>query len=102
MNLDTMDLDDLARCDGIGRNILEGRIRALVVALKLERRDAKQLDDNLTSTQARCTALLEELRAYRGSGICLPGWWCNECRGFNGEARGRRDDCRACGAQRPT
>ena len=55
---------------------------------------------NLSSVQARCTDLLVEVRAYRASGICLPGWNCTNCHAFNGSVREMRTHCRACGASK--
>ncbi len=60
----------------------------------------------LTDTQTRCTELISELRAYRQSGLCLPGWWCpcaltDKSLGiFNGGSKEWRTHCRACGAPR--
>lgn len=51
--------------------------------------------ENLTATQKRCTELLEELRRERASNL-FPGWTC-ACGVFNGEAKEKREDCRACG-----
>lgn len=31
----------------------------------------------------------------------LPGWTCQRCQGFNGDAKERRLACRACGNPRP-
>lgn len=50
---------DLAITDGIGRNILEARLREAA-------RELQTLFDNLTSCQARGTALLEEKRNLAG------------------------------------
>ena len=36
-----------------------------------------------------------------GAPMMLPGWFCQGCRGFNGEAKARLEVCRACGAARP-
>jgi hypothetical protein len=54
------------------------------------------MEANLTPVQQRCSELLTELRAYRASGICLPGIWC-QCGSFNGSARENRTECRSCG-----
>lgn len=105
-------LDDLLKFDGVPRTELEARLRELVPRLKLAElratkrviegcsvcvggRDYRALLANLTSTQARCTTLLDELRAYRRTGICLPGVWCS-CGAFNGFAREQRTECRCC------
>jgi len=64
-------------------------------------RDGKQLNDQLAIVQARCTELLVELRAYRASGICLPGWNCY-CGAFNGSAKQVLTHCRCCGNPKPT
>ena len=66
----------------------------------------KEMLANLTATQTRCTELLVEVRAYRASGICLPGWWCpcaatSESLGiFNGSMKEVLTHCRACGRAR--
>ena len=86
-------LDALLKCDGEGRNVLEARIAALVAILRV---DVAPLLDNLQATQERCSTLLTELRAYRASGICLPGCWC-PCGAFNGGEKERRSECRSCG-----
>lgn len=59
--------------------------------------------NNLTATQARCTELLEENRRLRAPPIVrvlgdpiLPGWTCEKCGVFNGEAKEKRSACRAC------
>ena len=95
-------LAEAVRCAGVARDVLEGRIAALVATLEAERRDAADLSANLTATQARCTELKLELRAYRASGICLPGWTCCHCGGFNGAARETLSRCRSCGEPRPS
>jgi hypothetical protein len=33
--------------------------------------------------------------------LTLPGWFCDTCKVFNGEAKERPPECRACGAPRP-
>jgi hypothetical protein len=48
----------IAKVDGIGRNILEARLRAAAVELQT-------LFNNLTTTQKRGTELLEENRQLR-------------------------------------
>ncbi len=75
--------------DGMGRRELE-----TVAARAAQERD--ELAETLTRAQTRCTELLNELRAYRASGICLRGWWCFYCGGFNGENRSPRTTCRGC------
>jgi hypothetical protein len=51
--------------------LTRAQLEALVVLLKGEKesleRDLKQALENLTSTQARCTELLEEVRTWRRS-----------------------------------
>lgn len=54
---------------------------------------------NLTDVQARCTELVEELRASKAAPL-LPGWECKNCLAFNGEAKERRQYCRACGCKK--
>ena len=78
---------------GVGRAELEGL--------------AAQYLEQLTAVQTRCTELKLELRAYRASGLCLPGWWC-PCEAtatalgiFNGSAREPVTHCRVCGRPRP-
>jgi hypothetical protein len=61
----------------------------------------RTLLDNLTSTQERCTELLNEVRRLH-AGIHLAGWSCPACRAFNGSERGELSRCRACEAPRPT
>lgn len=41
----------------------------------------------------------EERRKARAM---LPGWTCETCLAFNGEAKERRETCRACNAGRPS
>ena len=55
---------------------------------------------NLSATQARCSELLIEVRAYRASGLQLPGWNCRNCQAFNGSVRETRTHCRCCGEPR--
>lgn len=57
-----MNYDAYLKTDGVGRNVLEARIRDMV-------RELKTLHEKLTSTQTRCTELLEELSAERGVNI---------------------------------
>jgi len=103
---DDMNLDHMLVFEGISRSVLVERIRELVSRLKVGcltcrgGQDYKLMLDNLTSTQARCTELLTEVRAYRASGICLPGWRCGYCQAFNGSAREVLERCRACDAPR--
>jgi rubrerythrin len=96
-------LDELTKCAGVGRNVLEARIAVLVVMLKKARlvaQDYNAMLTNLTSVQARCTELLLEVRALR-AGIVLPGWTCRKCGGFTGTAKEDHQQCRACGEKRP-
>jgi hypothetical protein len=90
--------------EGISRSVLEERIRTLIDLVHvLERRNEAEylaMSDNLAATQGRCTELLTEVRAYRASGICLPGWWCL-CGGFNGGAREILKLCRFCERPKP-
>jgi hypothetical protein len=107
-------LDDLLKFQGVPRSELEARLRELVprlaaAELRIVRhdiegcltcksgRDYRQMLTTLTATQARCTELLTEVRAYRASGICLPGVFCYACRVFNGFMREKLTECRACG-----
>lgn len=68
--------------------------------------ERRQLLDNLTATQARCTELVEENRALKAklANVALPGWFCPMCGGWNGEAKERLDVCRShgCGIPRET
>jgi hypothetical protein len=73
---------------------------ALEAQLAAARAAYAQSTEQLTVVQTRCTALLNELRAYSGSGVCLPGWHCQHCRAFNGSAREVLSHCRACGEGR--
>ena len=86
------------KMSGVGRDILEHRLRVcvkLVCELKESRDrlqiDNKHLNDNVTATQARCTELLEAVRAAKlmtiNPQIPLP----------SGE-----DECRKCGHKRRT
>ena len=74
-----MNLDDLANCAGQGRDVLESRIALLVKRVRQLQDDLAasdtvlarvtasnaQLVENMTTTQARCSALLEENRALK-------------------------------------
>lgn len=55
-------LTELAKCEGIGRDVLERRIALLA---KLVQIDVAPHLDNLQAVQKRCTKLLEEMRALR-------------------------------------
>ena len=74
---------------------------ALQAALQALEADHREALANLTAVQARCTELKLELRAYRASGICLPGWHCCHCGGFNGSAKEVLAHCRGCGEAKP-
>ena len=63
----TLDLDAMADCRGIGRNILEQRITALVAAVHALSTENVTMLANLSATQKRCTELTEALRA-----VCSP------------------------------
>lgn len=65
--------------------------------------ERRQLVDNLTATQERCTALVEENRALKAklANVALPGWTCPMCGAFNGEAKERLDVCRGHGCGIP-
>jgi len=82
-------------------------IEQLQVKISSLRVDHTQALANLTSTQERCTQLLNENRDLR-SGLNLDGWFCScaatdKSRGiFNSDAKERRSTCRSCGAARPT
>ena len=96
------ELAALRRCEGVGRNMREARIGALVDALLAARREARTLHTTLTDVQARCTELLLETRALHG-GVVLEGWRCPApCGAFNGAAKEWLTHCRSCGAPRPT
>ena len=92
---------------GIGRSellrSLDRNMRALADAyarLVLALREVEERFRLHKEVQARCTELLTEVRAYRASGICLPGWRCFRCGAFNGTvgSMGReRKECRICG-----
>jgi hypothetical protein len=58
------------------------------------------LNNNATTVQQRCTELIIEVRAYRASGICLPGWLCHACHAFNGSAKETLSKCRCCDTPR--
>ena len=74
-----MNLDDLSTTAGIGRDVLESRIALLVKRVRQLQDDLAasdtvlarvtasnaQLVENMTTTQARCSALLEENRALK-------------------------------------
>lgn len=85
----------------LGRGSLLALIEQLREDLRKKTDEARHLTDNVTATQVRCSDLLKELRHYRDSGICLPGWWCWPCGAFNGAAMGRRERCRRCDAPAP-
>lgn len=58
-----IDLDELRRCEGQGRNVLEARIRLLCDLCDRTHRNALAATDNLlTAVQARCSELLEQRR----------------------------------------
>lgn len=80
---------------GVGRKDL----LALIATLEKELAERVCLHKE---TQARCTDLLLELRAYRRSGAAFPGWHCFDCKTWNGEAKEKRTHCRHCGAERLT
>lgn len=65
--------------------------------------ERRQLLDNLTATQARCTSLLEENRALKAklANVALPGWFCPLCGCWNGEAKERLNVCRGHGCGIP-
>lgn len=89
----SLDLEWLrANIAGLGRNLLETHLRALCDETIALRRENRQLHDNLTATQARCTELLEELRIVRGTPIAgkpLPPF---VAAGLNGPAGPSRID----------
>ena len=75
-------LDELSKCDGVSRDVLEARLAVVVARLKLaELRNAqnaiagcltckgcenyKHMLENMTHVQGRCTELLDETRAQR-------------------------------------
>lgn len=89
---------DIIACQ---RGVIEQHVRELArVRAEVDTaRDYQDMLANLTVTQARCTELLVEVRAYRASGICLPGWTCL-CGAFNGSAREKLTTCRCCGVAR--
>lgn len=60
---------------------------------------AKMIADAVIETLIEAgfyTADGELAEPYR-RGLVLPGWTCSACLGFNGEAREKRTECRACG-----
>jgi hypothetical protein len=63
--------------------------------------DLARVTTNLTETQKRCTDLLSQVREYRQRGLMLPGWNCERCGCFNGEAKEEKLACRSCGASAP-
>ncbi|HXB28100.1 MAG: hypothetical protein ACYDDA_04985 [Acidiferrobacteraceae bacterium] len=77
-----MNLDEMAKTDGQGRDVLERRIAELVAECRELReknaahvgvclilaRDNQQMLDNLTATQTRCTELLEQYRTALACG----------------------------------
>jgi hypothetical protein len=88
-----------AQFDGLGREALE---RIAIAAMRMadqRERDVKQLTEQITIVQTRCTELLMKVRELEG-GIVLPGWWC-PCGCFNGAAKEWMPRCRACDAARP-
>lgn len=93
--------------EGMSRSVLAERIVSLIAELKASRRSEATMLDNLTATQTRCTELNLELRAYRASGLNLPGWWC-PCEAtdkslgiYNGGGKETRTECRVCGRPKP-
>lgn len=74
------EIETLRDCRGIGRNVLEARIGTLC---------------------KRVLTLEKELAHYRASGLCLPGWNCPQCSGFNGSEKEVLTQCRACGCDKP-
>jgi hypothetical protein len=105
------------------RDELERRLvaaeRALSVALERERvlRELVHLHETRNDgldTSEETSARLEAIEKCEGllaaaerrvdeRGLVLPGWTCPRpaCRAFNGEAKERRETCRACEAARP-
>jgi cell division protein FtsB len=77
-----MNLDDLASTDGVGRDVLCERIRLLVQRVRNLQDDTAaytkaiavlstsnaQLVENMSSTQRRCTELLEQARSSKKDG----------------------------------
>jgi len=89
---------------------LQREVLVLREQLRLALHREKLLNDNLGSVHARCTKLIEELRATKDAlqahalrNIVLKGWKCPNpiCGVFNSEEKERRDHCRACDTGRP-
>lgn len=48
-----------------------------------------------------CRSCAQAMRLWVSLEISVvPGWVCSECQGFNGEAKERLEQCRACGTPR--
>jgi hypothetical protein len=93
--------------DGLGRDSLERvaaeaiqRVRRLTEHLERAEATNRQLFDNLTHVQTRCTELLLENRRLRAE-AALPGFICTACGNFTGLAKEDHQTCRCCGAARP-
>jgi len=84
----------LDRCE-----TLEGKLQEQLDVNSRLLRDMRQLHENLTFVQKRCTALLQDNRDLR-AGLVLPGWNCTRCGAFTGTAKEDRRECRCCGAPR--
>jgi hypothetical protein len=68
-----LDTSDLRKVAGVGRDVLEARIKMLCDALEAadmqaqrSAADLKEVTFNLTATQMRCTQLFNENRNLRG------------------------------------
>jgi hypothetical protein len=67
---------EIPKFDGMPRSELERRIEWLVATLLSERVQNKQLLEQLTSVQERCTAQEEELRLHRRQQALTGEEWC--------------------------
>lgn len=59
-------------------------------------KEVKDLQDDNAQLRVKLTEVVTDLRRYERSGICLPGWWCVHCKGFNGEAKQEHKTCVYC------
>jgi regulator of replication initiation timing len=59
------ELDELLDVGRTGRADLIADLRKLVAVVRAQRRELRDLGDNLTATQTRCTELLLESRELR-------------------------------------
>jgi hypothetical protein len=80
----------------------DGHPRAYVPrsVLRAVEKERDALLSNLTSTQARCTELLEETGRLKEE-RAFPGWFCRPCQTFNSETAKVVKFCQRCGELRP-